>query len=813
MKDAVYIDGAGGRRRVGPDDFPLPLGGTLDGAVDLAGIAPGVTVAWLGLAEDELFLQSGEGTQSVLCNGSPVAASQWLRHGDVIRIGETRIDVRHDDEGVHLVVEHQSRDEVTEPPEIRPLADPAADGDVETTVVSAVEFKPRVADGARRSRRRGLRLTALLLWIPLAALGTIAWIVFTSKSVELSVTPAPERLELHDAMIDFELGGRYLLRPGSYRLSAEKSGYRALDAEFEVTDEASQSFRFELEPLPGLVTFSGAPDGAELLVDDVPAGTAPLPALELSPGLHRVTLRAPRHRELVVEVDVAGRGVPQHVETRLEPLWAAVSLASEPSGAALLVDGRPAGSTPLTVELDAGRRRLELRLAGHRNHRQVLEVEAGRSRTLPVIRLRPAEATVNVTSRPPGAMVTVDGSYVGQTPLEIALEPGPDHLLELSKTGHEPESRELTLSAGDRRQLEVELAARVGEVTVSALPADAELWIDGVPRGRAAQTLQLPAVPQHIEIRKPGFEPYAVTLTPRPGFPQSVDVELQTPEQIEAARFPAQTRTAQGQSMVLVGGGTLMLGAPRREPGRRSNETEREVELTRRFYLAVTEVSNREFRMFDPKHVSGRAAGFNLEIDHHAVVRVTWAEAARYCNWLSEQEGLPAAYVESGGAMVAARPMNGGYRLPTEAEWAWAARYEGTPGEPAKYAWGDRLPVAPQSGNYADLSSAGLLASTLTDYNDGYPATAPVDSFPPNALGLFNLGGNVSEWVHDIYTVYAPGAGTAESDPQGPAEGQQHVIRGSSWMHSSISELRLSFRDRGREARPDVGFRIARYAE
>ena len=319
-------------------------------------------------------------------------------------------------------------------------------------------------------------------------------------------------------------------------------------------------------------------------------------------------------------------------------------------------------------------------------------------------------------------------------------------------------------------------------------------------------------MPHRIEIRKPGFETFQITVTPRPGFPQSIKVELKTPEQIVAESTPRIIHSPQGHEMVLIDGGRFPMGASRREPGRRANENEHEVELTRRYYLSTMEVSNREFRHFNSGHRSGKAGEFNLEIDHHPAVRLSWEEAARYCNWLSEQESLPPAYAEVGGSMVAVRPLTTGYRLPTEAEWAWAARYaEGQ--TPRKYPWGDSLPVANSSGNYADGSARELLSSSLNGYTDGFPATAPVDSFEPNALGLFNLGGNVAEWAHDVYTIYPAGSSAVEQDPVGPAEGELHVIRGSSWMDSRVSELRLTYRDYGTDGRPDVGFRIARYLE
>jgi formylglycine-generating enzyme required for sulfatase activity len=74
------------------------------------------------------------------------------------------------------------------------------------------------------------------------------------------------------------------------------------------------------------------------------------------------------------------------------------------------------------------------------------------------------------------------------------------------------------------------------------------------------------------------------------------------------------------------------------------------------------------------------------------------------------------------------------------------------------------------------------------------------------------MGGNVAEWVHDVYTIPAPSAEEV-TDPMGPAKGDNYTVRGASWALSRLSELRLTFRDYGAAGRDDLGFRIARYAE
>jgi len=198
--------------------------------------------------------------------------------------------------------------------------------------------------------------------------------------------------------------------------------------------------------------------------------------------------------------------------------------------------------------------------------------------------------------------------------------------------------------------------------------------------------------------------------------------------------------------------------------------------------------------------------------DNNPVAKVTWADAVQYCNWLSAREGLTPVYKEEFGEWVAIRPFPDGYRLPTEAEWVWAIRYQGGAGA-LKYSWGKDWPPRRDAGNYADKSAADLVPTIIPGYDDGFASTAEGGKFSPNALGISDGAGNVAEWVNDFYTVPAPGITAPLVDPLGPERGQSYVIRGSSWRHASPTELRLSFRDYGNEARPDVGFRVARNAD
>jgi formylglycine-generating enzyme required for sulfatase activity len=440
-----------------------------------------------------------------------------------------------------------------------------------------------------------------------------------------------------------------------------------------------------------------------------------------------------------------------------------------------------------------------------------VEVVANQPQTLPQVRLEPADGRLRITSHPVGASVTIAGEYAGQTPLEILVPANEAQEVRISKAGYEGVTRTAVVRSGAEASLSVTLSARMGTVEVVAEPTDAQLFVNGKARGPASQRLSLAAVPHNLEIRSKGYRTFRTQVMPRVGYPQVVKVRLEPVTAAGGAPRPSAIEGPNGHRLRLVAPAAITMGASRREQGRRGNETLRKVVLTRPFYMGTQEVTNGQFRQFDAKHYAAPFQGQAISSDNQPVVNVTWEQAAQYCNWLSAKELLPAVYEHKNGTWVAKRPLPDGYRLPTEAEWARAARFVSA-APPTTFPWGNGLPPPPDAGNYADDAASTMLANTIRAYNDGYATSAPVGSFDPNPLGLYDVGGNVAEWTHDYYAIYPTASEQVETDPLGPAEGRHHVIRGASWMHASLSALRWTFRDYGDQPRPDVGFRIARNA-
>jgi len=804
MTTSVLLIDGGEPRGLTADAWPLSIGGAgcdirIDGPVEHQ------AVAHLGLADGAVFIQPAlDSPVAVHCNGIALTASRWLDDGDRLAVGLSRLGVRIIGDVIEIALERRPIQPSAKP--TRPPPPPAATRP--TIMVEPTSFTPRTGGGA--GERRRLRFGVVLLWAALAIMGALAWFVLTGRTVEIVVDPVPDRLEVRGSWPVIPIDGRYFIHPGEVRVEAELAGHRPLAETLTIDAETGSRFHFTFEPLPGAVRITtGDVTGAEIQVNGEVLATSPA-EIELPMGDHALIIRAHRHAEAARRVAITEPGQRLELDITLDPAWAPVSFRSEPAGAEVVADNRTLGTTPITAELGAGHHDISYHLAGYASHRTPITVAAGQELVLPVVRLARAAARLTVMSEPPGASVTIDDTFEGVTPLEIDIAPDREHELTLAKGGFELHTENLRVASGRSTQLKVELIALRGEVRFTSRPPGAEVVIDGEPRGRTDLTLELAERLHRVEIRLAGHVSFSTTITPRSGTVGRVDAVL---ESVEAAnRLPAKITSPQGVELKLIEGGRFTAGASRRVPGRRANEALRSIEITRPFYLAAREVTNREFRAFAKGHRSGSAGSANLEIDHHPAVRVSWNNAARYCNWLSERESLPPVYLERNGTMVPRSPLPAGYRLPTEAEWVWAARYD-EEGHERKYAWGSELPIPADAGNYGDRAAEPILGDSLPDYNDGHAATAPAGSFRANQRGLHNMGGNVSEWVQDLYTIYPPSGSTVVVDPTGPEEGEYHVIRGASWMDDNVTELRLSYRDYGDEPRPDVGFRIARSAK
>jgi len=258
----------------------------------------------------------------------------------------------------------------------------------------------------------------------------------------------------------------------------------------------------------------------------------------------------------------------------------------------------------------------------------------------------------------------------------------------------------------------------------------------------------------------------------------------------EAPTSSAQSQTlevAEGLSIDVarVPAGKFTMGSPKNEKCHSKVESPmREVTITRDFLMSKCEITRAQFAAFvkaagyktdaekdgigfawdgkkwdKVKGISWQDIGYR-QSDNHPVVGLTYNDAVAFCKWVSTRTGRTA-------------------RLPTEAEWEYAARA----GTQTVFAFGATLADAKGAANIADKTALTRFKKWKHfPVEDGYVFTSPVGSFKPNAFGLYDMHGNVWEWCSDWWARDYSKAATV--DPQGPKSGRKRVIRGGSWMSS-----------------------------
>jgi formylglycine-generating enzyme required for sulfatase activity len=660
-------------------------------------------------------------------------------------------------------------------------------------------------------------IVGVLIGVILIFLCISTWFVFIARQVVIDIEPVPERIVFSGGILTPKIGAYYLMRPGKYTLEALKECFLPLDHTFWVSDEKRQNLRLKMQKRPGRLMIrtydSGDTEsvilGAQVYVDGTVVGNTPIENLEILPGLHKIEIRAENYQNFQTDVNVQGCDKFQEFNMAMLPGWSDITVSSVPLDANVLIDGKFFGNTPLHIQLSPGSYLLEISSDLFKTWKHRLNVKPNEPQEIRDVRLHPADGKLTINTKPAGANIIIDGTFVGQTPLTLDIFPDKPHVVQISKAGYEKTNRNVQVASAKSKPLNVNLKPRQGIVRLSVEPPDTELIIDGKSWGVVPKKINLIAVEHKLEFNKKGFHPYRIHITPQPGFPKQLKVTLKKKGASKETE-PLVITTQTGYRLNLIQPGPYTMGSSRREQGHRSNETLRKVILKRPFYIGLKEVSNQAFKKFMAKHNSGFFKSQSLNNSAQPAVRVTWEQAARFCNWLSAKASLPPAYVQKGNTLIAVEPLNTGFRLPTEAEWEYCARFTGKQAF-SKYPWGNKFPPVQLSGNYSDQSAKNLLPTVLEGYNDGYITTAPPAKFKSNTLGLYDMGGNVAEWCHDFYSIYSYDTEKTYVDPTGPKNGKHHVIRGSSWKHGSINTLRLAYRSYGDDKREDVGFRVCRY--
>ena len=360
-----------------------------------------------------------------------------------------------------------------------------------------------------------------------------------------------------------------------------------------------------------------------------------------------------------------------------------------------------------------------------------------------------AMATVSVTCPTPAVSLYVDKKSVGMAPWTGSLKEGM-HLIEAKKDGYRSKQRTINLSQQQRLDVAfAELVVIQGNLSVNYKPFDADVYIDGKKVGQSPRVFNGIMVGNHkVEIKKDGYGTDSKTVSILEGQTASLSGVLTTHTSSSVASGFSSSgntitiRVKKGISidMVRVEAGTFTMGATpeMKDPYEDEKPTHR-VTLTNDYYMGKYEVTQALWQTVMGNNPS------NFKGDNLPVEKVSWDDCQEFISKLNRITGKT-------------------FRLPTEAEWEYAAR------------------GGNKSRGYQYSGSNNLLDVAWFRDNSGSKTHAVVTK-QPNELGIYDMSGNVCEWCHDWYGAYSS---SSQVNPTGANSGSYRVIRGGSWYFSAM---------------------------
>lgn len=507
------------------------------------------------------------------------------------------------------------------------------------------------------------------------------------------------------------------------------------EAGMVTVDQPRKELQFALRPAFGSVTVTSTPSGALVFLDEKQVGQTPLTLDRIASGSHSLRLQAPQYAVERRNVSVAD-GQTANVAVTLAARFAEITVQA-PQGAVVTVDGDRKGSGTLSWRQSEGLCDIVVSMAGHRDARRQLEVVAGRAQTVQLTP-QPIYGSASVDSDLMDAEIWIDGKQYGVTPNVVERLLVGSHTLVLKKSGYADLQQQFSVEEGKEASLSVKLPAGRSVQFTSEKPG-MQIIVDGKKLGTTPLTAVV-GIGHHSVSAMRGGDIIDV---------RDLDIISAGAPLTMAFRDFNHTFTVNGVqfTMVEVGGGTFTMGATSEQGSDAWDEETPAHQVTLSdYYIGQTEVTQALWEAVMGSNPSDHR-GDNLPIE-----QVSWDDCQVFIQELNQLTGKQ-------------------FRLPTEAEWEYAAR-GGRKSRGYKYAGGNNI----DSVAWCDGNSGN--------------ETHPVATKQANELGIYDMSGNVLEWCSDWCGDYTS---SSQSDPQGPSSGLYRVIRGGCY-YNFARNCRVSYR-------------------
>ena len=600
-----------------------------------------------------------------------------------------------------------------------------------------------VPEGVKRLTMRHAQLGTLEKWpFPINIMGSKTYMMYittanvhtvieeavTQQYVVFRVNPPEAVVEFDGDIIDLNEGvGNKFKSFGTYDYTVQAKLYHPQTGKVTVNDPNNKhEVKIDLIPAFGYIEVpaEGKLAGAKVFIDNEYKGTVPFRSERLASGDHQVRVVQQMYSPVAQAVSVKD-GETTRFAPSLSADFARITLRVE-GNAEIWVNNERKGAGTWTGELATGDYKIECRLPNHRTATKQLAIQpALDGQTIDLAAPTPIYGKLNITSVPSDTDIYLDGQKVGTTPMMLPKCLVGQHTLKVSKAGHSDFTKTFSLVEGTTEEISARLES--GKPVTITAPEGADIYVDGTKvattRFEGALTFGSHTAYAMQGGKKSGEKNINVSM-------QGGDVPA-----VALAFTKNKTFTVGGVSfeMVFVESGTFQMGS---NDGYDNEKPVHSVTLSD-YYIGQTEVTQELWQAVMGSNPAKYEKGPNLPVYY-----VSWNDCQEFIIKLNRLTG-------------------GRFRLPTEAEWEYAAR-GGNKSRGYKYSGSDYL---------------GSVAWYKDNSGD---EVHPVGSKSANELGLYDMSGNVWEWCSDRYGSYPS---SPQTNPTGASSGSRRVLRGGSCIN------------------------------
>ena len=480
-----------------------------------------------------------------------------------------------------------------------------------------------------------------------------------------------------------------------------------------------------LRPAFGYINISSSPEqGAKVFVDGEYIGLSPIKTDKLKSGTHTVRVMKDMYKMKEQSFTVAD-GQTTNATLNMSANFVDVTVNAD-SQSDIYIDEEYKGKGRWTGRLSDGEHIVEARKANHRASSKAVELVLGETKTITLEAPKPIYGSLEINSSPMNANIYIDGKHYGETPNYINEIIVGSHELKLTKQGCSEIKKTITIKEGETLSVNEKLQTGK-EISISTDKSGDKIYVDGDYIGISPITSSLSYGNHEIKAERNGKTVSKTINVVQSGGDSSVKLT-----------FGNQIFTVNGVSftMIAVEGGTFQMGATS-EQGSDADSDEKPVHSVTLsdYYIGETEVTQELWTAVmenNPSCYSGNPK--------RPVERVAWNDCQEFIKKLNQLTGE-------------------NFRLPTEAEWEYAAR-GGNKSQGYKY------------------SGSNTLGDVAWYYDNSSQQTHEVKTKQANELGIYDMIGNVWEWCQDWYGSYSS---SSQTNPTGPSSGSGRVCRGGSW--------------------------------